>query len=228
MNFCMGRHDSRTITRHARVPRSPRGPSELANPVLSLVGMALTAYLSRAASSGTGLQGRHRGGCDAVLSSRWATLLGAPTAVGLARLRHHGGTRLGRRAGWRLLNACSSRSSACHSVYLTTVSRCAARRDVSLPPDVALDHDGVVRGGDEPAAGRDAGLLAGAACSLRAAPAAAVVIALLHLNYVGVLGRHLRSRIRSHGRSPCIYRSAGQRYAAPIGVPHCRAEGAVR
>src|SRR5262245_23592750 len=48
---------------------------------VSSVGVALTGYLSWAAFSGGGVQGCSvGGGCDAVLTSRWATLLGLPTA----------------------------------------------------------------------------------------------------------------------------------------------------
>lgn len=48
---------------------------------LSLVGCLLAGYLSWTSWMGTAVQGCSAGsGCDAVLSSRWATLLGLPTA----------------------------------------------------------------------------------------------------------------------------------------------------
>ena len=52
-------------------------------PLLALgsLGFALTAYLSWATFGGGAVAGcAAGGGCDVVLSSRWATLLGLPTA----------------------------------------------------------------------------------------------------------------------------------------------------
>jgi uncharacterized membrane protein len=49
---------------------------------LSILGIVLTAYLSWTAFTGSAVQGcAAGGGCDAVLTSRWATLLGLPTSV---------------------------------------------------------------------------------------------------------------------------------------------------
>ncbi len=49
---------------------------------LAIVGMALTAYLSWSAFTSGNVAGCSvGGGCDAVLTSRWATLLGLPTAL---------------------------------------------------------------------------------------------------------------------------------------------------
>jgi uncharacterized membrane protein len=49
--------------------------------VLSLLGCALAGYLSWTSWAGSGVQGCSAGsGCDLVLTSRWATLLGLPTA----------------------------------------------------------------------------------------------------------------------------------------------------
>ena len=49
---------------------------------LSVVGVALTAYLSWTSLSGGDVAGCSAGGgCDTVLTSRWATLFGLPTAV---------------------------------------------------------------------------------------------------------------------------------------------------
>ena len=94
--------------------------------VLSLVGMALTAHPSWRASSGSGLQGCGvDSGCDAVLSSRWATLLGAPTAVrGLLADGTLADTpAFGARAGCRWIATWTvSFVGMLFSVYLTTVS----------------------------------------------------------------------------------------------------------
>src|SRR5262245_17942029 len=49
---------------------------------LSGLGIALTGYLSWVAFSGGGVRGCPAdGGCDLVLTSRWATLLGLPTSL---------------------------------------------------------------------------------------------------------------------------------------------------
>ena len=60
------------------VTRSPNWPLL----ALSLVGLALAAYLSWTAWIGSSVKGCAVGSsCDVVLSSRWATLLGLPTAL---------------------------------------------------------------------------------------------------------------------------------------------------
>ena len=49
---------------------------------ISIVGMALTGYLTFTSLTGGSVKGCSAGGgCDAVLSSRWATMFGLPTAL---------------------------------------------------------------------------------------------------------------------------------------------------
>ena len=49
---------------------------------ISIVGMALAGYLTFKSLTGGSLRGCSAGsGCEVVLSSRWATMLGLPTAV---------------------------------------------------------------------------------------------------------------------------------------------------
>src|SRR5688572_26684292 len=63
------------------IPAITTGPN-WALLALSVVGMVLTAYLTWTALSGAAPQGcAAGGGCDIVLSSRWATLLGLPTSL---------------------------------------------------------------------------------------------------------------------------------------------------
>ena len=189
----MGRK-ARLKDHHAARPR----PQIAARPrpnwpilVLSLVGMALTAYLSWAASSGSGLQGCGiDSGCDAVLSSRWATLLGAPTAAwGLLAYGTLAGLAFGPRAGWRWIATWTvSFVGVLYSVYLTTVSVTLLGATcpyclTSLAIMTALFAVAISQRPAEMPGFTWRRLL------LRAAPAAALVIALLHLNYVGVLGR---------------------------------------
>src|SRR5215510_12822661 len=93
--------------------------------VLSLAGIALTGYLSWAASSGSGLQGCGvDSGCDAVLSSRWATLLGAPTSAwGLLAYGTLAALAWRRSSGWRWIATWTvAFMGVLYSVYLTTVS----------------------------------------------------------------------------------------------------------
>jgi uncharacterized membrane protein/glutaredoxin len=92
---------------------------------LSSVGMALTAYLSWAALTGGAVQGCSAGGgCDVVLTSRWATLLGLPTSLwgflGYAALAAIAFVRRAdRQWSWAWTVALLG---VCYSVYLTTVS----------------------------------------------------------------------------------------------------------
>ena len=189
----MGRK-ARLKENHAARPR----PQIAARPrpnwpilVLSLVGMALTAYLSWAASSGSDLQGCGiDSGCDAVLSSRWATLLGAPTAVwGLLAYGTLAGLAFGGRAGWRWIATWTvAFAGVLFSVYLTTVSvtLLGATCPYCLTSLAIMTALFAVATSQRPA---EMPGFTWRRLLLRAAPAAAVVIALLHLNYVGVLGR---------------------------------------
>ena len=188
----MGRK-ARLKEQHAARPR----PQAAARPgpnwpilVLSLIGMALTAYLSWAASSGSGLQGCGvDSACDAVLSSRWATLLGVPTAVwGLLAYGTLAVIALGGRAGRRWMATWTiSFVGVLYSVYLTTVSITLLGATcpyclTSLAIMASLFVVATIQRPSETAGFAWRRLL------LRAVPTAAVVVALLHLNYVGMLG----------------------------------------
>ena len=101
--------------------RSPNWPLL----ALSLVGVALAGYLSWTAVTATAVQGcAQGGGCDAVLSSRWATLLGVPTAVwGLVTYLALAATAFIARAEtqWRTSWTIAF-FGALYSVYLTAIS----------------------------------------------------------------------------------------------------------
>jgi len=92
---------------------------------LSSAGMVLTAYLSWAALVGGAVQGCSAGaGCDVVLTSRWATLLGLPTSLwgffGYAALAAIAFVRRAdRQWSWAWTVALLG---VCYSVYLTIVS----------------------------------------------------------------------------------------------------------
>ena len=96
-------------------------------PLLSLssLGIALTAYLSWTALSGGPVQGCSAGGgCDIVLTSRWATLLGLPTALwGLFAYTGLAAIAFVRRADRHWSYAWTAALfGVCYSVYLTVVS----------------------------------------------------------------------------------------------------------
>jgi uncharacterized membrane protein/glutaredoxin len=115
-----------------REPRAATAPSHLINPTpnwpllaVSLVGVALTAYLSWTSWSGGLVQGCSEGsGCDLVLSSKWATVMGLPTAFwGLLTYLSLAATAFLARADqqWRLAWTISF-FGLLYSVYLTTIS----------------------------------------------------------------------------------------------------------
>jgi uncharacterized membrane protein/glutaredoxin len=92
---------------------------------LSSLGIALTGYLSWTAFTGGPVQGCSAGGgCDTVLTSRWATLLGLPTAfwglfayIGLAAIAFVRRTDTHWSYAWT-----ATLFGVCYSVYLTVVS----------------------------------------------------------------------------------------------------------
>jgi uncharacterized membrane protein len=155
---------------------------------LALVGLALTGYLTWAASSGSGLQGCGVDSpCDAVLSSRWATLLGAPTSVwGFLAYATLAGIAVGGRAGWRWVATWTiAFVGLLYSIYLTAISvtMLGATCPYCLTSLALMTALFAVATIQRPA---DAGWRT---ALLRVVPAAAVVIGLLHLNYVGILGQ---------------------------------------
>jgi uncharacterized membrane protein len=92
---------------------------------VSGLGIALTAYLSWTAFSGSAVQGCSAGGgCDIVLTSRWATLLGLPTALwGLLAYTGLAAIAFIRRADRHWSYAWTAAFfGVCYSVYLTVVS----------------------------------------------------------------------------------------------------------
>ena len=92
---------------------------------LSSLGIALTGYLSWTAFSGAAVQGCSAGGgCDIVLTSRWASLLGLPTALwGLLAYAGLAAIAFIRRADRHWSYAWTAALfGVCYSVYLTVVS----------------------------------------------------------------------------------------------------------
>jgi uncharacterized membrane protein/glutaredoxin len=92
---------------------------------ISVVGIALTSYLSWTAFSGGAPQGcAAGGGCETVLTSRWATLLGLPTSVwGLFAYITLAAISFVRRVDQQWSYAWTATFfGVCYSVYLTIVS----------------------------------------------------------------------------------------------------------
>jgi uncharacterized membrane protein len=92
---------------------------------LSNLGIALTGYLSWTSLTGGTVQGCSAGGgCDIVLTSRWATLLGLPTALwGLLAYIGFAAIAFVRRVDRHWSYAWTAAIfGVCYSVYLTVVS----------------------------------------------------------------------------------------------------------
>jgi uncharacterized membrane protein len=92
---------------------------------LSVLGVGITAYLSWTSLRGAEVAGCSvGGGCDVVLSSRWATLLGLPVAVwGLLAYATLGAIAFVRRVDKHWSYAWTvAFFGVCYSVYLTVVS----------------------------------------------------------------------------------------------------------
>jgi uncharacterized membrane protein/glutaredoxin len=115
------RRPSRTSSETHTLRTAPNWPLL----ALSSVGMVLTGYLTWAALSGGGVQGCSAGGgCDVVLTSRWATLLGLPTSLwGLLGYTALAAIAFVRRADTHWSYAWTvAFCGLCYSVYLTVVS----------------------------------------------------------------------------------------------------------
>lgn len=158
---------------------------------LSLAGVALTGYLTWADASGSGLQGCSiDSACDVVLSSRWATLLGVPTAIwGLLAYLTLAAVSLGRRTAWQWKATWTiAFLGVLYSVYLTTVSITV----LGATCPYCLTSLGLMTALFAVATFQRPQALPGFTWSRwlgRAAAGGAVAITLLHLNYVGVLGQ---------------------------------------
>jgi len=158
---------------------------------LSLVGVALAGYLSWTAVTATAVQGcAEGGGCDAVLSSRWATLLGVPTAVwGLLTYLALAGTAFIRRAEtqWRTAWTIAF-FGALYSVYLTAISltMLGATCPYCLTSLALMTSTLVVVTLQRPFT--MSGFSWQRWLTWRGAISAAMIV-FLHLNYIGVVGR---------------------------------------
>ena len=158
---------------------------------LSLVGVTLAAYLSWTAWTSAAVQGCAAGsGCDVVLSSRWATLLGVPTAVwGLLTYLTLSATAFISRADrqWRWAWTIAF-FGALYSVYLTIISFTvlAAACPYCLTSLALMTSILVLVSYQRPIALK--GFSWRRWLSWRGALSAGLIV-FLHLNYIGVVGR---------------------------------------
>jgi uncharacterized membrane protein len=116
-----GQRDTRSVSPAHALRTVPNWPLL----AIGSLGIVLTTYLSWAAFAGGAVRGcAAGGGCDVVLSSRWATLLGLPTASwGLLAYASLAGIAFIRRADRHWFYAWTvAFFGVCYSVYLTTVS----------------------------------------------------------------------------------------------------------
>jgi uncharacterized membrane protein len=121
----MGKKSKAKRTRQNEVKVQLRPSPNWALLALSIAGMALTAYLTFTSWSGGTVRGCSAGsGCDVVLTSRWATLFGLPTAfwgflayAGIAAIAFIKRVDQHWRYAWT-----AALFGVAFSVYLTTIS----------------------------------------------------------------------------------------------------------
>ena len=116
-----GRRGSRTVSETYTLRSAPNWPLL----AVSILGILLTGYLSWTALAGGRVQGcAAGGGCDVVLTSAWATLLGLPTSLwGLLAYIALAAISFVRRADRQWSYAWTvAFFGVCYSVYLTVVS----------------------------------------------------------------------------------------------------------
>jgi uncharacterized membrane protein/glutaredoxin len=187
----MGRKAKSKNSTMAATPGSFRQAPNWPLLAISLLGIALAGYLSWTAVTSTAVQGcAEGGGCDAVLSSRWATLLGVPTAVwGLLTYLALAGTAFIKRAEtqWRLAWTVAF-FGVLYSIYLTTVSitMLGATCPYCLTSLALMSSILVVVTLQRPFTMK--GFSWQRWLTWRGAVSAAMIV-FLHLNYIGVVGR---------------------------------------
>jgi len=188
----MARKSKKNQETTADLSRSPFSQANWPLLALSLIGVALAGYLSWTAVTSAAVQGCAEGaGCDVVLSSRWATLMGVPTAVwGLLTYLALAATALGLRAEkqWRWAWTIAFFGTL-YSVYLTTISltMLGAACPYCLTSLTLMSSILVLLTYQRPLTIKGFSWLRWV--RWRGAVSAGLII-FLHLNYIGVVGRH--------------------------------------
>jgi len=225
--------------RKARTKREPRGTSIQEPPrregpnwpllALSLVGIALAGYLSWTAWHGSSLRGCAVGSsCDVVLTSRWAILLGLPTAYwGLLAYLTLAGTAFIPRADRHWWSAWSVAFLGwAYSAYLTVVSitilgaacpYCLTSLALmtAIVGLVTWQRPSSFEGFSWP---RWLG---------KALPAAAVLIGALHLNYTGVVGEAPATEDPAVRALAIHLTQTGAKMYGASWCPHCQEQKAL-
>jgi uncharacterized membrane protein len=190
---------------------------------LALAGSVLAGYLSWTDWVGASVKGCAVGsGCEVVLESRWATLLGVPTAYwGLAAYLTLAATAFIRRIEWHWRAAWMiALGGVLYSAYLTTVSLAILRAacPYCLTSLALMTAIFVLVTWQRPAT------LTGFSWRgwlLRTVPVAAAVILALHLHYTGAFG-HVPEGEDPAAKALAIHlTSVGARMYGAYWCPHC-------
>ena len=196
---------------------------------LSVIGILLAGYLTWTESAGAALRGCTEGsGCDVVLSSRWGTLMGAPTAqwgllaygtlAAIALFVRN--TRLHWKLAWTM-----AFFGVCYSAYLTTVSLTilGATCPYCLSSFALMTTIfGLVTWQRPEMSGFAFPQWAGVRAS-----AAVVLIGLLHLNYTGVIGEPPAVEDPVLRALAVHLSESGAKMYGASWCPHCQAQKAM-
>jgi uncharacterized membrane protein/glutaredoxin len=192
--------------------------------VLSVLGIALAAYLSWTAWTGSSVKGCTVGSsCDVVLSSRWARLLGLPTAFwGLLTYLTLAATAFIKRAHTHWLSAwIVALFGTLYSAYLTTISVTVlgAACPYCLTSLVLMTSILGLVTWQRPATLAD---FSWPRWLSKTVPVAAAIIVVLHLNYTGVLGDAPAAEDpMAHALAVHLAQTGAKMYGA-YWCPHCQ------
>jgi len=194
--------------------------------ILSLVGIGVTSYLSYTEWTGSQLKGCAVGSsCDIVLSSRWATLLGMPTAFwGLLAYVTLAASAFIKRQDLHWFSAWGiALFGVLYSAYLTTISLkvlgaacpyCLTSLALmtSVFVLVTFQRPGTLKNFSWPR------------WLSRTVPVAAAIIVLLHLHYIGVIGEPPAPEDpMARGLAVHLTKSGAKMYGS-FWCPHCQAQ----
>jgi len=205
-------------------PVIPRAAPNWPLLAVGAVGILLTSYLAWTAFNGAHVKGCSvGGGCDVVLSSRWATLLGIPTAFwGMLTYLTLAVTALMPRAesrwklGWLV-----AMFGWVYSVYLTTVSLTIlqAACPYCLTSLTLMTASLALVTYQRPATIQ--GFSWGRWLKFSLPPALAVIL-MLHLNYIGVLGQAPAEEDPAARALASYLTDHGAKFYGAYWCPHCQ------
>jgi uncharacterized membrane protein len=200
--------------------------AEINRPLLAVgvIGILLTSYLAWTAFAGANVKGCSvGGGCDVVLSSRWATLLGLPTSFwGLLTYLTLAATAFMPRAEsrWRL-GWLVAMFGWVYSVYLTTVSLTILKAacPYCLTSLTLMTASFALVSYQRPTTIQNFSWGRWLKFSL---PPAVAVILVLHLNYIGMFGQ-VPAEEDPQARALASYLSEqGAKFYGAYWCPHCQ------